>query len=218
MGHEKYTEMIESYAAGELSKDAETELIAHIGACETCRRSFDDAKKFESLMQRMLAAGAPAAAPKVSVSAVPAMSAEIGAFSGIRESRHRVARLGNYSIIVTTAAVVLMSVGLIFYLDILTARNDALIDKAHSDIHAMMRILKDAKSDISRLPGEDKRITELLDLRPPRTDAPYVHPDKTDPWGRPYKVVTDAWNVRIYSFGPNGIDEGGLGDDISVFQ
>jgi hypothetical protein len=34
-----------------------------------------------------------------------------------------------------------------------------------------------------------------------------------DPWGKPYRLVLDR-NVRVYSCGPNQIDDQGAGDDI----
>ena len=34
-----------------------------------------------------------------------------------------------------------------------------------------------------------------------------------DPWGEPYRISVDP-NVRVYSCGPNRVDEHGAGDDI----
>ena len=37
----------------------------------------------------------------------------------------------------------------------------------------------------------------------------------TDAWGRPFVYANEGESFRLYSTGPNGIDEGGAGDDVN---
>lgn len=37
-----------------------------------------------------------------------------------------------------------------------------------------------------------------------------------DPWGNPVRYIVVGENARIYSFGPDGEDDGGGGDDVSI--
>lgn len=48
--------------------------------------------------------------------------------------------------------------------------------------------------------------------------GPYVHFLKPDPWGSPYLLrpeIAGPGTFGVYSIGANGIDERGLGDDVS---
>ena len=75
--------------------------------------------------------------------------------------------------------------------------------------------------DMSRFP---ERLGELVeDPGSDKWDGPYLKPPKIpeDPWGNEYvyeKLSSGGMRFRVYSPGPDGVDQNGEGDDISNLQ
>ena len=78
-------------------------------------------------------------------------------------------------------------------------------------------------SAVDRYDGDVGQLPPTLEalLSPPeglegRWGGPYLTDNATsiDPWGNEYQYAVEAGKFRIWSFGPNMMDEGGSGDDI----
>lgn len=63
------------------------------------------------------------------------------------------------------------------------------------------------KIDYNRVPNETEGLDILLDKK-------YLLNAPKDFWGNEYSYHTDGKHFQIYSVGPDGIDSGGLGDDV----
>jgi general secretion pathway protein G len=110
------------------------------------------------------------------------------------------------------------------------ARKRAAITKAKSSIAALETALSMYEVDMGDYPqGGNKEMVQALTVDPGGADwfGPYMkfrEEDLTeegeymDPWGNPYKYISpgvhNSSSYDIYSFGPNGEDQEGTGDDI----
>ncbi len=111
-----------------------------------------------------------------------------------------------------------------------SARRRASISKAKAEIAALESALEQYEQDLGRYPeGDIKDVVKSLSEEEddPNWFGPYMEfrSDQLDdqgrfidPWGNPYKYVCPGkHNPRkfdLYSFGPNGVDDGGERDDI----
>ncbi len=102
--------------------------------------------------------------------------------------------------------------------------NSDIIDrKETSDIMALETAVKLFRLHTGRYPTDDEGLSVLIlppkDIKD-RWKGPYIEKDLTDRWNRAYSYKThttkDGEAFRVYSFGENGIDEKGKGDDFIV--
>jgi hypothetical protein len=217
--HDKYTERIQDYLAGNLSAEEERELLEHVESCPECKAALSDAKNFEKLMIRALAASAaPFGTPRPIKAVDIALPLTKTQSQFFRAKRSRLVRFRNVAFVSSLAAIVLLAVCLFWYSQVLNERDKALVDIAHRDVHDLMVLMRKAKKDVVKNASDDKQCVWWIP-KPPREEIPYPHIDRLDPWGQPYKVVADATGVKqIYSFGPNGKDDNGLNDDILSYE
>ncbi len=202
MEHESYMKQIEAYLAGDLSKEDERALLEHVETCAECKAALGDAKNFEAMLGRVLAASVHDL-KKPDLSQITEILAPSALASADRASRRpQYNRFRNVGFLATVAAVFMLAACLLLYTDFSRSHNDKLIQRAHSDIQTLTQILEQTKC------GSTFSFIELFSKR---TDIPHL-----DPWGNPYRVITDASGTRIYSFGPNGIDENRREDDITL--
>lgn len=82
---------------------------------------------------------------------------------------------------------------------------DARISKAKDDLNVIKQAL--IRFELDR--GVSYNDTDISTLV-----GPYMDKAIADPWGTPYEV--DEPSSKVISWGPNRIDEGALGDDITV--
>src|SRR5262249_34835774 len=122
-------------------------------------------------------------------------------------------------ILVTSCALLAVGVGLFVLLSRLRLDDTPSypMHKAQNDLEALAGLIDAFHIQNHRYPSEDEGLSAVLkfgaDTSP--TSSPERHP--RDPWGRPYVYHARAIGPpRVYSLGPNGIDEDGKGDDISV--
>jgi len=70
------------------------------------------------------------------------------------------------------------------------------------------------KADHGRYPTESEGLAALLPSNPNSRNA-YVDDNPIDPWGNPFVYrLTPTGGFQVYSTGPNGVDDRGVGDDI----
>jgi len=62
--------------------------------------------------------------------------------------------------------------------------------------------------------GQNPKKLDYIEAQPHEVNA---SGEFVDPWGEPYRFSVDP-NVRVYSCGPNRIDEQGAGDDIASWK
>ncbi len=60
MGHEKWKELVSSYADGELDKEARRQVEEHLAVCAECRAELAEMKKLEEVMSGMKLKSPPA--------------------------------------------------------------------------------------------------------------------------------------------------------------
>ncbi len=73
------------------------------------------------------------------------------------------------------------------------------------------------RADLGRLPTRDEGLS-VLHVRPSSEgpwSGPYLNNTLTDYWGAEYGFLTDGNEYLIYSFGKDGVDDSGQGDDIT---
>ncbi len=75
---------------------------------------------------------------------------------------------------------------------------------------------RDAGGCAAASPAEFREKVIALGLMEPGDWPSNAKGEYVDPWGRPYQFVLDHKNFGVYSFGLNGRDERGLGDDVLV--
>ena len=90
--------------------------------------------------------------------------------------------------------------------------------KAKQDLRILSQVLERFRSDHGHYPTEKEALYSLVDPAPGGRYFPSSH-GITDPWGHVfiYRPPDPQQKGRpiFYSSGPNGIDEGGGGDDIA---
>ncbi len=111
-----------------------------------------------------------------------------------------------------------------------TARRRASISRAKAEIAALESALEQYQQDMGTYPkGDIKAVVSVLtDSDDPNWYGPYLELKEDqldeegrflDPWGNPYQYrypgVHRKYKFDLYSFGPNGKDDGGKGDDIT---
>lgn len=205
MQHEDYRNMFESYLSGELSRDEEKRLLAHLDECPECAKEWNDTKKMEERLVRALMASAkgfhkPPAIPVTDMLAVGAGNSQI------RPRDYR--RTRNTAFFSILAAGVIIALALMVYF-VVTNSADKLSDNARARISDML----ENPGSLEILSPEDATSTAGTSTA---RSYDYLHTGQKDPWGRPYKVVRAETGdiLTIYSFGPNGRDESCSGDDV----
>ena len=89
--------------------------------------------------------------------------------------------------------------------------------KARQDLRIIHQVLERFRQDHGRYPAQSESLDVLVDSSPGGQYLVSRHAI-TDPWGNAfvYRAPDPSQKIPpvIYSRGPNGIDEGGHGDDI----
>jgi general secretion pathway protein G len=85
---------------------------------------------------------------------------------------------------------------------------------AHQRLRVVRQALEHYKADHGRYPGTEEGLSVLIDASPV---GRYLvgRAALDDPWGHQYVYRNTQDPLVLYSVGPNGVDEGGKGDDIS---
>jgi|SRR6185295_8780396 len=86
--------------------------------------------------------------------------------------------------------------------------------KAEMDLDAFNAAITKFHHENARYPSDDEGLGAALALTAGEASR---HRRPTDPWGHAYAYHYRANEApAVYSFGPNGADEAGTGDDISL--
>jgi hypothetical protein len=94
---------------------------------------------------------------------------------------------------------------------------------AETEVHAVAVALERYGRERGRLPDESVALAQSLGEARVGSERPYYSVDARrvkdgrilDPWGRPYVYKRTVDGALVYSFGPNGRDEEGEGDDVT---
>lgn len=132
-------------------------------------------------------------------------------------------RRGGFTLMeVLLVLVILVILGSIVGVSINASRKKALANSALVQLKSLKGPLESFNLDIGSYPSTQQGLQSLrvapADLaNPAKWSGPYTEGDiASDPWGNPYQYEGAGAQYRIWSFGPNGVDEQGAGDDISV--
>jgi general secretion pathway protein G len=118
--------------------------------------------------------------------------------------------------------VILVILGSIVGVAINSSRKKAFANAAAVQIKSLKGPLENYNLDIGSYPSTQQSLQALRaappDLaNPAKWSGPYLSSElEPDPWGNPYQYEGAGAQYRIWSFGPNGVNEQGGGDDISV--
>ncbi|MFO0903633.1 MAG: type II secretion system major pseudopilin GspG [Pirellulales bacterium] len=132
-------------------------------------------------------------------------------------------RRGGFTLMeVLLVLVILVILGSIVGVSINASRKKALRNAADVQLKTLKGPLENFNLDIGSYPSTQQGLQALraapADLaNPAKWDGPYLGADvPNDPWNNPYQYEGVGTQFRIWSFGPNGVDEQGAGDDIQV--
>ncbi|WP_291841909.1 type II secretion system major pseudopilin GspG [Maricaulis sp.] len=132
-----------------------------------------------------------------------------------------------FSLLEIMIAVVIIGImGTIVLLNVLPAQDQALLQKARTDIATLEQALDAYRLDMREYPNSEAGLQALV--TPPRgVDASryrsggYVRRLQDDPWGNPYQYAYPGQHgmIDIYSLGADGREGGeGLDADIGNWQ
>ncbi len=132
-------------------------------------------------------------------------------------------RRGGFTLMeVLLVLVILVILGSIVGVSINASRKKALANSALVQLKSLKAPLESFNLDIGTYPSTQQGLASLraapADLaNPAKWSGPYTEAEiATDPWGNPYQYEGGGTQYRIWSFGPNGVNEQGGGDDIAV--
>ncbi|MFO0871598.1 MAG: type II secretion system major pseudopilin GspG [Pirellulales bacterium] len=138
------------------------------------------------------------------------------------QRRQRSQRRGFTLMEVLLVLVILVILGGIVGVAINSSRKRAFVNSALVQLKAFKGPLESYNLDIGSYPSSQQGLQALRqsppDLaNPAKWSGPYLDGDlEADPWGNPYQYEGAGTQYRIWSFGPNGVNEQGGGDDLAV--
>ena len=212
----KAQKLISLYLAGDIGRDDLEALTEHMAACEKCRAAFNEAKRYEAALKGVFQeALSKSRSPKSRV------------LRKIKEQGERPPRgksLANWFIfLVLMMALAFLIV--IAYVSYEKIRQDNLnkSQAARARLQLVTRALNTYRTDHgSYPPGPNSAMVEALQTGSIESARPYMtfkadelaEGELTDPWGNPYVYKSSGETALIYSTGPDGCDDDGLGDDV----
>ncbi|WP_203291636.1 type II secretion system major pseudopilin GspG [Maricaulis parjimensis] len=126
-----------------------------------------------------------------------------------------------FSLLEIMIAVVIIGImGTIVLLNVLPAQDQAMLQKARTDIATLEQALDAYRMDMREYPSSEQGLQALVEA--PRDagnyrEGGYVRHLQDDPWGNPYQYVYPGQHgmIDIYSLGADG-REGGEGLDADI--
>ena len=118
--------------------------------------------------------------------------------------------------------VILVILGGIVGVSLSSARKKGFTGSAKVQLNAFKQALDGYFNDVGNYPTTQQGLQALRqappDLRnPAKWAGPYTGGEiGLDPWGNPFQYESDGATFRAWSFGANGQDEQGGGDDVTV--
>lgn len=136
-------------------------------------------------------------------------------------------REAGFSLLEIMIAVVIIGImGTIVLLNVLPAQDQAMVQKARTDIATLEQALDAYRMDMREYPSSEAGLNALV--TPPREadasrfrEGGYIRRLQDDPWGNPYQYVYPGQNgmIDIFSLGRDGREGGeGLDADIGNWQ
>jgi uncharacterized protein CbrC (UPF0167 family) len=213
---ESTQKLISLYLAGDLPNDKLEEFMAHIASCSECRAAFAEAKRYEATLK---------GAFKESVS--KSRSPKSRVLRKIKDQgprRRRGKSLTNWFVfILLTAALCLLIIVAYVSYTVYTRENIRKSLDTKRELALVMESLRDYHADHGSYPASsNKQLVKALKTKRKNGNAPYYsfRPETisegifVDSWKRPLIYRSTGETALLYSTGSNGIDDGGLGDDI----
>lgn len=139
-----------------------------------------------------------------------------------RRKADRRTRSGFTLMEVLLVLVILVILGGVVGVAINSSRKRAFANSALVQLKSLKGPLESFNLDIGAYPSSQQGLAALrvapADLpNPAKWSGPYLSSDlEPDPWGNAYQYEGGGTQYRAWSFGPNGVNEQGGGDDISV--
>jgi len=146
-----------------------------------------------------------------------------------RDRRRRRLGMNTALFLILMLGVALLSAEYFAYVSLRAKRIKAERAAAETEVHAIVSALAKLAAERGSAAIPQDRSGLLQALAQKRKDAPgrtYYAVDSTridtqtglllDPWGHPYVYRHKPDEIMLYSVGPNGADEGGMGDDIAI--
>ncbi|HND52429.1 MAG TPA: type II secretion system major pseudopilin GspG [Pirellulaceae bacterium] len=118
--------------------------------------------------------------------------------------------------------VILVILGGIVGVSISQTRKKGLTGTAKVQLSALKGPLENYSTDNGRYPSSQQGLSALRqapsDLaNPQKWQGPYTEAEVgLDPWGNPYQYESDGSSYRVWSWGPNGVNDQGGNDDILI--
>lgn len=208
--------LISLYLAGDLPGDDLALLVQHVSTCEKCRGAFEEAKRYESALKGML---------KQSISKLRSPKSRVlRRIESEPGPRRRGKRLLNWFLFILLVAVLcfLIVVAYISY-EKVKQENLEKSQKAGAQLELLMQALRVYRADYGTFPvGSNPEMVGALQGTRKGRDMPYFAFSSedlsdgllVDPWSRPYIYRSTGETALLYSTGPDGRDDGGLGDDL----
>jgi hypothetical protein len=225
-----FGELLDKRILGDFTPEDRARLEEHLKqGCPSCAERWKTEEKLESTIEDVitpLAREAERRKPFVLDKLKEQLAKEDALRSGRR--RRRVGLNAALMLILLLGVTLLSAEYLAYYpvrLRLLQARKAAAFTEETSMLVGLHKLYEQrGKEALPRNAGE---LVKALGQRRIEVARPYFTPTKVDdnlavdPWGHPYvyKLVPDVGTpteIRVYSIGPNGIDEDGLGDDIEI--
>ena len=222
--------LLDKRILGDLSAEDRAQLDEHLGSgCPSCSPRFKAEENLESVFVRAMEPMAREAAER----RAPFLEKLRGSIEREEEQRRdrRRRRLGMNTalFLILMLGVALLSAEYFAYAAMRTRRVKAERAAADTEVHAIVSALAKLASERGSGAVPAERADLLAALAQKRRDAPertYYGVDSSridtqtglllDPWGHPYVYRHKPDGVMLYSIGPNGVDEGGMGDDIAL--
>ena len=130
-----------------------------------------------------------------------------------------------FSLLEIMIAVVIIGImGTIVLLNVLPAQDQAMLQKARTDIATLEQALDAYRLDMREYPSSEQGLQALVEA--PRDasnfrEGGYVRRLQDDPWGNPYQYAYPGQHgmIDIYSLGADGREGGeGLNADIGTWE
>ena len=123
---------------------------------------------------------------------------------------------GRFRFPLIAGVVLLCAAAIVFVIWIGATSGETKTMQARQDLPSIYGMLEQFRKDHGRYPMAEESLEVLID---PAPGGKYfvAHRAVVDPWGHSYIYRPPGGNVgapAVYSAGPNGVDDGGHGDDV----
>jgi hypothetical protein len=219
-----FEELLLKRVLGDATDDDRARLAEHVSqGCPTCAPRFQE----EENLERLIDGAFNPLAEEVEKRRAPVLDRlrlELER-DGDRRQNRRFRRLGMNALMFLTVlmGIALLSSEYLMFAAITKKLVRSQVVVAETEIHALVLALERHGRELQFLPEDTKAILPALETVRKDGIRIYYSVDRNrikdgcllDPWKNPYQYRRTAGGAQMWSMGPNGRDEQGLGDDIS---